>query len=175
MSDTSIDEQGFRANVGIVILDKRGRVFLGRRTGARGWQFPQGGIEPAETPHEAMFRELYEETGLRPEQVDLLGSTRGWLRYRIPDRFLRRNCKPLCIGQKQRWFLLRLKCEDSALCLDATGAPEFDDWCWVSYWHPLRRVIYFKRGVYARALRELSNLLPEKGKQQANTAAVSDS
>lgn len=156
MSD-QIDADGFRANVGIILVDDDRRLFWGRRVGKRGWQFPQGGLDPEESAEDALYRELHEEVGLSPEQVELLGSTRGWLRYRLPRRFRRRNSHPVCVGQKQRWFVLRLLGDESDLRFDATGSPEFDDWRWVDdYWSPAREVIYFKRQVYARALVELA-------------------
>jgi putative (di)nucleoside polyphosphate hydrolase len=151
-----IDSQGFRANVGIVLISDERRVFLGGRAGARGWQFPQGGIQQGERAEVALYRELEEEIGLESGDVEELGRTRGWLRYRLPPQFRRRNSTPVCIGQKQRWFLLRLKGPESRLRFDATQHPaEFDRWRWADYWEPVREVIYFKRRVYARALREL--------------------
>jgi len=151
-----IDSQGFRANVGIVLIRDDGRVFLGGRAGARGWQFPQGGIMQGERAEAALYRELEEEIGLGSADVEELGRTRGWLRYRLPHQFRRRNSSPVCIGQKQRWFLLRLRAPESRLRFDATEHPaEFDRWRWADYWDPVREVIYFKRRVYARALQEL--------------------
>lgn len=161
MSDSVIDRQGYRANVGIILVDDRGRVFWGRRVGQRGWQFPQGGIEPTETPEEAMFRELFEETGLGPDDVEVLGCTRDWLRYELPKRYIRRNASPPCIGQKQIWFLVRLKTDECCVQLDACDRPEFEEWRWVSYWLPVREVIFFKRRVYLRALRELAPVMRE--------------
>lgn len=155
-----IDAQGFRPNVGIVIANDRGELLWARRVGGRdAWQFPQGGINQGEQPEQALFRELEEEVGLRPEAVEVLACTRGWLHYRLPRRFIRKGQQPLCIGQKQKWFLLRLLAEDSAVRLDATDKPEFDHWQWVSYWYPLSQVVYFKREVYRRALRELAQPL----------------
>lgn len=154
-----IDADGFRANVGIILTDASGRLFWGRRVNQNAWQFPQGGIREDETPEEAMYRELEEEVGLKPEQVELLGSTRGWLRYRLPKRYIRRNSRPLCIGQKQRWYLLRVLCSEDDFCFDRTAKPEFDDWRWVNYWQPVQEVIYFKRRVYQRALQQLAPLL----------------
>jgi putative (di)nucleoside polyphosphate hydrolase len=151
-----IDPQGFRANVGIVLIRDDGQVFLGGRARARGWQFPQGGILRGERAEVALYRELEEEIGLEKADVEELGHTRGWLRYRLPPQFRRRNAKPVCIGQKQRWFLLRLTSPESRLRFDATEHPaEFDRWRWADYWEPVREVIYFKRRVYARALEEL--------------------
>jgi putative (di)nucleoside polyphosphate hydrolase len=157
MSDL-IDRDGFRANVGIVLMDAAGRLFLGRRSGGRGWQFPQGGMRQGETPEESLFRELHEEIGLTAQDVQIAGQTSRWLRYRLPKRYVRRDSTPLCIGQKQRWFLLRLAREDAEFRFDLTGEPEFDRWRWVDYWQPVREVIYFKRPVYVRALQELAEI-----------------
>ena len=154
-----IDSDGFRPNVGIILSNPQGQLLWARRIGQDAWQFPQGGIRTDETPSEAMYRELAEEVGLNPEQVELMGSTRGWLRYRLPRQYLRRASRPLCIGQKQVWFMLRLLCKDTAVCLDQTEKPEFDHWRWVDYWHPLGEVVSFKRKVYLKALRELEPLL----------------
>ncbi|HKK14044.1 MAG TPA: RNA pyrophosphohydrolase, partial [Gammaproteobacteria bacterium] len=125
----------------------------------RGWQFPQGGIRSDETPQEALFRELTEEVGLRHEHVEVMGATRGWLRYRLPTRLVRRHCRPVCIGQKQVWFMLRLVGSEQCVCLDQTDCPEFDRWRWVSYWQPLEEVVSFKRRVYEHALHELAPLV----------------
>lgn len=155
----TIDSEGFRANVGIIVCTPGGGVLIGGRIGQDGWQFPQGGIQRDESPEAAMFRELGEEVGLGPDDVQVLGCTRDWLRYRLPDQFIRRNVRPLCVGQKQRWYLLRLLAADSRLRLDASPTPEFDRWRWVSYWEPVREVIWFKRPVYIQALSELGPIL----------------
>ncbi len=151
-----IDRDGFRANVGIVLMGEGGKLFLGRRTGGKGWQFPQGGMHSGESAEESLFRELHEEVGLGPRDVEILGQTERWLRYRLPQRFVRRDQRPVCVGQKQRWFLLRLAGSEAVIRFDATGQPEFDRWRWVDYWQPVKEVIYFKRPVYVRALHELA-------------------
>lgn len=158
-----IDAEGFRANVGIILSNDTGRVMLAGRAGRRGWQFPQGGVHPDETPEDAMFRELYEEVGLHPGDVELMGQTSDWLHYRLPARFIRRNSAPRCIGQKQIWFLLRLLADDQAVRLDVSARPEFDRWRWVDYWRPVKEVIWFKRTVYVRALQELAPALFPSG------------
>lgn len=134
-------------------------MFWAKRIGQDSWQFPQGGIRESESPEEALYRELREETGLQPEHVEIIGCTRKWLRYRLPKHLIRRRARPLCIGQKQRWFLLRLVGDEMHVRLDITTTPEFDGWCWVDYWRPAREVVFFKRQVYARALQELAPLL----------------
>ncbi len=151
-----IDSEGFRPNVGIILVNSLGQVLWARRVGQDAWQFPQGGIHPDETPEEAMYRELKEEIGLLPEDVELLAVTRGWLRYRLPKRMIRRHSLPMCVGQKQKWFLLRMLSHDSAVRIDLSAKPEFDGWQWVSYWYPLGQVVSFKREVYRKAMKELS-------------------
>ncbi|HEX5418602.1 MAG TPA: RNA pyrophosphohydrolase [Gammaproteobacteria bacterium] len=159
-----IDEQGFRANVGIILTDGRGNVLLAGRRGRGGWQFPQGGIRNEEPSEAAMYRELREEVGLDPGDVDLVGATRGWLRYRLPSRYVRRERRPVCIGQKQQWFLLQLTAAPERLRFDLSEAPEFDRCRWVDYWRPVKEVIYFKRQVYVKALVELAPLaFPNNG------------
>ena len=150
-----IDHHGYRANVGIVLMNGRDQLLLGGRTGGRGWQFPQGGIQRDEELMDALFRELTEEIGLGREDVTVLASTANWLHYRLPERFVRHGSQPLCIGQKQRWFLLRMMRGEERIRFDTTDQPEFERWRWVEYWDPVREVIYFKRRVYARALKEL--------------------
>jgi len=151
-----IDPDGYRPNVGIVLMHPDGRVFWARRVHRDGWQFPQGGMNSDETPLEAMYRELREETGLLPEHVEVLGATPGWLRYRLPQRAIRRHDRLVCIGQKQVWFLLQLTGQESDLRLDLTDKPEFDHWRWVDFWYPVEHVVTFKRAVYNSALRHLA-------------------
>ncbi|BBL71433.1 RNA pyrophosphohydrolase [Methylogaea oryzae] len=154
-----IDEEGYRLNVGIILCNDEGRVFWARRIGMTSWQFPQGGIQANEDPDAAMFRELHEEVGLRQEHVQVIGRTRDWLRYQLPERYIRRDSHPLCIGQKQLWYILRLISDEADIRFDCSDRPEFDAWCWVDYWRPLRDVVYFKREVYRQALTELGGLL----------------
>ncbi len=150
-----LDRNGFRLNVGIILVNREGKLFWGKRIKASGWQFPQGGMNPYETLEEAMYRELAEETGLAKNDVEILAVTKRWLRYRLPSHLRQHNQKSRCIGQKQKWFLLLLTSEEHRVNLKAVSHPEFSEWKWVGYWEPLRYVIYFKRDVYFRALKEL--------------------
>ncbi len=151
-----IDTDGFRANVGIVICNKIGQVFWARRYGQHSWQFPQGGIDEGETVEQAMYRELHEEVGLTPKDVSILSVTRNWVRYKLPKRLIRQGSNPVCIGQKQKWYLLQLDCQDKDVDVLNSGHPEFDDWRWVSYWYPVRNVVSFKRDVYRRVMKEFA-------------------
>ena len=155
-----LDREGFRPNVGIVLLNQRNQVFWGKRLRTHSWQFPQGGIKYGETPEQAMYRELHEEVGLHPDQVRILARTRDWLRYEVPDHFIRRDARGHYKGQKQIWFLLQLLGRDCDMNLRATNHPEFDAWRWNEYWVPLDVVIEFKRDVYQMALTELARFLP---------------
>ena len=154
-----IDAQGYRANVGIVLTNNQGKLFWAKRIGMDAWQFPQGGIRPRESVKKAMYRELREETGLKPQHVEVIGCTQKWLRYRLPERFIRKKTKPICIGQKQIWYLLRLIVDEAKVKLDQSKQPEFDLWRWVDFWHPLEEIIDFKRSVYEQALNEFGPLL----------------
>jgi putative (di)nucleoside polyphosphate hydrolase len=154
-----IDAKGFRPNVGIILSNQDNQLLWARRIGQDAWQFPQGGIRKHESAEDALYRELHEEVGLAPQQVEIIARSREWLTYRLPKHLLRHNRKPLCIGQKQRWFLLRLTGDEADVRLDRSDKPEFDHWRWVEYWHPLREVVAFKRDVYRSALREFETLL----------------
>ncbi|MPV86037.1 RNA pyrophosphohydrolase [Ostreibacterium oceani] len=151
-----IDEKGYRQNVGIIIINAEKKVFWGRRIGQKSWQFPQGGIDEAESAQDAMYRELHEEVGLRPQHVELVAETEGWLHYELPKKFRRKNTQPLCIGQKQKWFLLRLVASEAEIDFNQGKKAEFDAFRWVDYWYPVRKVIYFKRCVYRSALAEFA-------------------
>lgn len=157
-----IDEHGYRPNVGIILCNDAHLVLWARRSGQAGWQFPQGGVRPNESPEEAMFRELREEVGLTPAHVQVLGRTRDWLRYDIPPAFRRRSPGSAIRGQKQIWFLLHLLGSEADVCLDASERPEFDAWRWIEYWSALDQIVAFKREVYRQALTELAPMLPER-------------
>lgn len=151
-----IDAEGYRPNVGIILANAEGQVLWARRTGHDAWQFPQGGIHDTESPEDAMYRELWEEVGLESRDIRIVASTKQWLRYKLPRRYIRHNNTPVCIGQKQKWFLLQMLSHDDRVVLNHTTHPEFDGWRWVSYWFPLHQVVDFKREVYRQALTELA-------------------
>ncbi len=154
-----IDTEGYRENVGMILVNTQGSLFWARRIGEDAWQFPQGGIRESESAEQAVFRELQEEVGVTEKSVEIMGCTQDWLRYKIPQHLIRRHQTPCCIGQKQRWFILRFTGKESDVCLDSSDKPEFDQWRWVDQLEPSRSVIAFKRGVYAKALKELLPLI----------------
>ena len=154
-SNSVIDSDGFRPNVGIIIFNDEGQLLWAKRLGQDAWQFPQGGVQQNESPKEAVMRELNEEVGLQPEDVEIIACTDKWLRYRLPRNLIRQNSHPVCIGQKQKWYLLRLLSDTQKIRFDQCDKPEFDHWRWVSYWYPVNKVVSFKRKVYRKALEEL--------------------
>lgn len=169
-----IDANGYRLNVGIILADSNGKVFLGKRINQNAWQFPQGGLDDEEDIQETVYRELLEEVGLERDKVEIIGHTRQWLKYKLPKKLIR-STQPLCIGQKQKWFLLRMLGTDADIKLTLGKKPEFDDWEWVSYWFALSKVIHFKREVYRRALKELAPIffgLTNKGSAAKNLNSI---
>jgi len=168
-----LDRDGYRPNVGIILCNSQNEVFWGKRVREHSWQFPQGGIKHGESPEQAMYRELMEEVGLRPEHVRILGRTRDWLRYDVPANWIKREWRGSYKGQKQIWFLLRMIGRDTDVSLRASIHPEFDAWRWSDYWVPLDSVIEFKRDVYSKALNELSNHLSgDRRKLRGQTATA---
>jgi|TARA_B110000503_G_scaffold40780_1_gene67014 putative (di)nucleoside polyphosphate hydrolase len=153
-----IDQDGFRPNVGIIISDDMGRLLWAKRIGQEAWQFPQGGIDAEEPLETALYRELFEEVGLEAQDVDILACTQQWLRYRLPQSMQRKNSNPYFVGQKQKWFLLKLLSNENKISLDQTSQPEFDRWAWVNYWYPINQIVEFKRNVYRQVLKEFSPL-----------------
>jgi len=137
------------------------QILLAKRFKQSGWQLPQGGIDEDETELDALYRELQEEVGLDSSHVTLIAKTPKWLRYELPDEHVRRTQKPMCIGQKQVWYLLKLDSSDDEISLDLHDDVEFDDWKWVDYWKPVDEVINFKRDVYEDMLKALAPILFE--------------
>ena len=153
-----LDKNGFRSNIAMIVSNGCGKVLLAKRIGQNSWQFPQGGIDGDEAPKDALFRELKEEIGLDQKDVEILKQSSQWFKYKIPPNLQRKRSKPVCIGQKQKWFYLKLVSDESNINLDLTSNPEFDDWQWVNYWYPISAVISFKKKVYQQALREFAKL-----------------
>ena len=150
MDTENIDSNGFRENVGIILFNSENKLLLASRIGKKGWQFPQVGIHISENPEKAMYRELYEEIGLEQNDVTIIDKTKEWLKYQLPDQYIRKDSKIHCIGQKQIWFLLRLNCDEAKISLQRTDNPEFEYWQWMKdepltkhpqTGQPVRRVI----------------------------------
>ncbi len=158
-----IDGQGYRLNIGIILINQDNKVLWAQRQGQNAWQFPQGGVQQGEKLYQALYRELHEELGLEAADVRIEASTPGFLKYKLPAGLIRHDNHPVCIGQKQKWYLLRMINDDNRINLDQGDKPEFQSWMWVPYWYPLRHVISFKKDVYRRALNYFAQGLYQKG------------
>ena len=160
-----IDNDGYRKNVGIILCNSQNKLLICKRLGEESWQFPQGGFEKNENAESAMFRELFEEIGLKKNDISILGITKSWLKYDLPKKYQRKTNNRLCIGQKQKWFLLRLISDDSNISFLNSENPEFDSWQWVDDNEPMKIVIDFKKNVYKKALEELTPLIKSQKKK----------
>lgn len=156
MTPEEIAALPYRPNVGLMIVNRAGRVWMGHRIDgpAEAWQMPQGGIDQGEDVHKAGLRELEEETGITADKVELITTSEGWLRYDLPADLVAKLWKGRWRGQEQKWLLLRYLGEDSQINID-TKHPEFDAWEWVDLDQVAARIVPFKRDVYASVLAEL--------------------
>ena len=160
MSDLS----AYRPNVGIVVFNREGRVWLGRRAGAGGphrWQFPQGGVDAGEDLEAAARRELWEETGI--VSVALLARTDGWIAYDFPPELLHSKRGRGWRGQKQAWFAFLFEGEDSEVDLAAHSPPEFDAWRWADLHETADLVVPFKRAAYLQVIAAFAPVAAEHG------------
>ena len=161
MSAPGAPPRPYRAGVGIVLLNDRGLVFVGRRSDTPGaWQMPQGGIDRGETPREAAIRELEEETGA--DKVELIAESRGWLSYDLPPQIAARVWRGRYRGQRQKWFVFRFTGTDADIDLGARR-PEFDAWKWAPPAEIAAQIVPFKRALYRALLEEFSELLGPAG------------
>ncbi len=150
----------YRPNVGIMLVNRDGRVFVAQRIDSPkdAWQMPQGGIDPGEDPRKAALRELEEETGISPDLVRIDAETPGWLTYDFPQDLAPKLWKGGYRGQKQRWYLMRFLGDDAQIDI-ATEHPEFSHWEWVDPSEVVEKIVPFKRDVYARVLEEFAGHL----------------
>jgi len=149
------EESNYRLNVGLIIVNNYGKVLICKRKNSNQWQFPQGGIDKGESPIEAAKREIFEEVGIKPSKIKVLGKIKDWVKYEIPKELSKKSFKKKgIVGQKQKWFIFKIKSE---ACISFVNDPdnEFDDFAWVSYWRPIALIVSFKKEVYRNVLAEL--------------------
>jgi len=149
------EESNYRLNVGLIIVNNYGKVLICKRKNSNQWQFPQGGIDKGESPIEAAKREIFEEVGIKSSQIRVLGKIKDWVKYEIPKKLAKKNFKKKgIVGQKQKWFIFKIKSKASISFINDPDN-EFDDFAWVSYWHPIALIVSFKKDVYRSVLAEL--------------------
>ena len=159
MTPEQIAALPYRRNVGIMLIDKRGYVFVGQRRDnhSDAWQMPQGGIDAGEDPETAAYRELLEETGVKKQDVRFVASSSKWLSYDLPEDLIPILWNGKFRGQKQKWFLFNFLGEDGDINI-ATEHPEFSKWKWISKENLLKEIVPFKKSVYENVLKEFKNI-----------------
>ena len=149
----------YRSNVGIMMVNKTGYIFVGQRldNNQNAWQMPQGGIDAGEDPETAAYRELLEETGVNQQNVQFLASSSRWLSYDLPEDLIPTLWNGKFRGQKQKWFLFKFLGKDGDINI-ATEHPEFSKWKWISKENLLEEIVPFKKSVYEDVLKEFKNI-----------------
>ncbi|MDU8929560.1 RNA pyrophosphohydrolase [Alisedimentitalea sp. MJ-SS2] len=161
MTPEDIARLPYRRNVGVMLANPAGHVFVGQRidNDQAAWQMPQGGIDKGEDPRAAALRELTEETGVTPDLVTVEAETEGWLAYDLPHDVVPRIWKGRYRGQEQKWFLLRFHGTDNQVRLDADDHQEFSQWRWLSPQELVANIVPFKRAVYQQVLAQFGDRL----------------
>ena len=156
---TNFNKLPYRSNVGIMMVNEKGYVFVGQRldNNQNAWQMPQGGIDAGEDPETAAYRELLEETGVKKQDVRFVASSSQWLSYDLPEDLIPILWNGKFRGQKQKWFLFKFLGEDRDINI-ATEHPEFSKWKWISKENLLKEIVPFKKSVYENVLKEFKNI-----------------
>ena len=156
---TNFNKLPYRSNVGIMMVNEKGYVFVGQRldNNQNAWQMPQGGIDAGEDPETAAYRELLEETGVKKQDVRFVASSSQWLSYDLPEDLIPILWDGKFRGQKQKWFLFKFLGEDGDINI-ATEHPEFSKWKWISKENLLKEIVPFKKSVYENVLKEFKNI-----------------
>lgn len=150
----------YRPCVGVMLINRAGLIFGGQRidTDAPAWQMPQGGIDPGEAPRDAALRELFEETGIPADRVEVIKAATEPVRYDLPDDLVPRMWKGRFRGQEQHWFLMRYLGRDDEIDI-ATDHPEFSEWRWLNVAEMLEAIVPFKRVVYRQVIAQFADFL----------------
>jgi putative (di)nucleoside polyphosphate hydrolase len=153
MTPQEIENLPYRPCVGIVLMNAEGKIFAAQRIDNPGpaWQMPQGGIDEGEKPKEAALRELWEETGLTADLVEIVAKTENWVTYDLPHDLVPKIWKGRFRGQKQKWFLLRFNGTDAHVNIESEH-PEFSRWAWKAPQEVIDSIVPFKRAVYEEVI-----------------------
>ena len=162
MTNASHEHLPYRPCVGVMLVNRDGKVWVGQRTDTPdtdAWQMPQGGIDTGEDPADAAIRELREETGLLPEHFDIIQRMEGTVRYDLPADLVPKLSKGQYRGQEQTWFLARLTADDDAIDLEADDYQEFARWKWADPEDLPEMIVPFKKRVYSQVLEAFRELV----------------
>ncbi|MFY2824435.1 RNA pyrophosphohydrolase [Ruegeria sp. MALMAid1280] len=153
MTPEEIAKLPYRPCVGLMLMNTEGKIFVGQRNDRHkdAWQMPQGGVDKGEAPRDAALRELWEETGVTSELVEVVAETDGWLPYDLPHDIVPNIWKGRYRGQEQKWFLLRFTGRDDQINIE-TDHPEFTCWKWQEPGKLIEEIVPFKREVYMQVL-----------------------
>lgn len=162
MTPEKIAKLPYRPCVGLMLMNAEGKIFVGMRNDGPqdAWQMPQGGVDKGEDPRDAALRELWEETGVTADLVEIIAETEGWLPYDLPHDIVPHIWKGRYRGQEQKWFLLRFTGADDQINIE-TDHPEFTRWKWQKPDRLIAEIVPFKRDVYKRVVEAFSDYLSE--------------
>ncbi|GAA6201804.1 RNA pyrophosphohydrolase [Aquicoccus sp. SU-CL01552] len=160
MTPEEIAKLPYRPCVGVMLMNAEGHIFVGQRRDRfeEAWQMPQGGVEKDEAPREAALRELWEETGVTADLVEILAESAAWLPYDLPADLVPQIWKGRFRGQEQKWYLMRFNGTDDQVNIE-TEHPEFSTWRWQDPAHLVERIVPFKRAVYEKVVEEFTPYL----------------
>jgi putative (di)nucleoside polyphosphate hydrolase len=160
MTPEEIAKLPYRQNVGVMVLNEQGNVFVGQRrdNAVAAWQMPQGGIDKGEEAEAAALRELEEETGISPDLIDIIAVSKGWIPYELPHDLVPKLWKGRFRGQEQKWYLMRFKGTDADVNIQ-TEHPEFSEWRWLKPADLVDNIVPFNRDVYVSVVEEFKEYL----------------
>ncbi|WP_299641671.1 RNA pyrophosphohydrolase [uncultured Ruegeria sp.] len=160
MSPEEIAKLPYRRCVGLMLMNAEGKIFVGQRNDRHkdAWQMPQGGVDKGENPRDAALRELWEETGVTADLVEVIAETNGWLPYDLPHDIVPKIWKGRFRGQEQKWYLMRFKGADNQVNIE-TEHPEFTCWKWQEPSRLIAEIVPFKRGVYKQVIATFADYL----------------
>ena len=153
MTPEDIAKLPYRPCVGLMLMNADGKIFVGQRNDRHkdAWQMPQGGVDKGENPRDAALRELWEETGVTADLVEIIAETDGWLPYDLPHDIVPKIWKGRYRGQEQKWFLMRFTGRDDQINIQ-TEHPEFTHWKWQEPNRLIEEIVPFKRAVYEQVV-----------------------